>query len=98
MSQTKTIDKAENKVKRPKKYSVIFHNDDYTPASFVVEILQKVFHKTKEEAEFIAFETHKKGIGVAGSYTHEIAETKVSEVTNIVKLTDYPLLVTMEKE
>jgi len=98
MSQTKTIDKSEFKLKRPKKYVVLFHNDDYTPATFVVELLQKVFHKTREEAEFIASETHKKGIGSAGSYTYEIAETKLLEVTNIIKLTEHPLLVTIKEE
>ena len=72
-------------------------NDDFTPMDFVVAILMKVFKKSVDEAEQLMMEVHKKGKGVAGVYTFEIAETKVSQVMNAAKRAQHPLQCTLEK-
>lgn len=92
------IDREDTSLKPPKKWSVLFHNDDYTPFEFVEMLLMKVFRKTKNEAQMIAKSIHEKGAGVAGIYTHCIAETKVIQCYNFLKETEYPLLVTKEPE
>ena len=76
------VTETQKKVKRPPLYKVLLHNDDYTTKEFVVQILQYVFHKEQTEAVQIMLHVHKKGIGVAGVYTYEIAETKVAQVNS----------------
>jgi len=97
---TQTIDRPseKRKLKRPKKYNIIFHNDDYTPFEFVEELLMKVFRRTESESAAIAKEVDKTGKGLAGTYTFEIAETKLAKANLLIKETDYPLLLTMEQE
>ncbi|NCC24514.1 MAG: ATP-dependent Clp protease adaptor ClpS [Deltaproteobacteria bacterium] len=73
------------------------HNDDYTTMDFVVEVLNKVFHKTPAEAETIMMAIHSKGIGVCGIYTAEVAETRVAQVRRMAKGRGFPLLCTMEE-
>jgi ATP-dependent Clp protease adaptor protein ClpS len=73
------------------------HNDDYTTKEFVVQVLQYVFKKEQTEAVQIMLHVHKKGIGVAGVYTYEIAETKVGLVENLARQHEYPLKCTMEE-
>jgi ATP-dependent Clp protease adaptor protein ClpS len=88
----------KNRVKRPKKYKVLLHNDDYTTMEFVIYVLQKVFGKTFDEAQEIMMQVHMKGSGVCGIYTFEIAETKVSKVEGLAKDNGHPLMCTMEQE
>ncbi len=85
-------------VKFPKKYKVFILNDDYTSMDFVVDILMSVFHKSYEEAEAIMLEVHKKNQGLCGVYSHEIAETKVMQVTKKAKDGGFPLKAIMEEE
>lgn len=91
------VTETKKKVKRPPLYKVLLHNDDYTTKEFVVQILQYVFHREQTEAVQIMLHVHKKGIGVAGVYTYEIAETKVELVENLAKQYEYPLKCTMEE-
>lgn len=93
---TSTIIK--NKVELPKKYKVLLHNDDYTTMEFVIFILQGVFHKTIDEAERIMLEVHKKGIGICGVYTFEIAESKAQKVERLAREYSHPLICTIESE
>jgi ATP-dependent Clp protease adaptor protein ClpS len=84
--------------REPSMYRVLLHNDDYTTMEFVVEILMFVFSKTPESAAKIMMNVHRKGIGVCGVYTHEIAETKVDTVHNLARESGYPLRCSMEQE
>lgn len=79
-------------------FRVLLHNDDYTTMEFVVDVLMAIFKKTVEEATQIMLNVHKKGIGVCGVYTREIAETKVEAVIRLAHENGYPLRCTMEKE
>lgn len=88
----------EKKLKRPRMYRVIIHNDDYTPMDFVVRLLETVFHRNESEATAIMLHVHNHGSGVAGVYTHEIAETKVAQVHLLARKSDHPLMASMEPE
>lgn len=86
----------EKKVKQPKLYKVLIHNDDYTTMEFVVLVLGSVFHMDESAAVQVMLHVHRKGVGVAGVYSYEIAETKVHKVTELARTSDYPLRCSME--
>jgi ATP-dependent Clp protease adaptor protein ClpS len=92
------ITEGKQEVKKPPLYKVLLHNDDYTTMDFVVFILESVFHHTPEDANRIMWNVHRQGIGVAGVYTCEVAESKVSKVETLAREYEYPLLCTMEEE
>src|SRR4030066_1066215 len=73
------VQEARPQLKKPQLYKVILLNDDYTPMEFVVRVLERYFHKTREEATRIMLQVHQKGVGVCGVYTREVAETKVRQ-------------------
>jgi len=87
----------ERKLKKPKVYKVLLHNDDYTTMEFVVFILQGIFRRTEAEATEIMLHVHRNGTGVAGVYTQEIAETRVAQVGALARQHEFPLLCTMEE-
>ncbi|MBF6567263.1 MAG: ATP-dependent Clp protease adapter ClpS [Candidatus Binataceae bacterium] len=87
----------QSKTKRPPLYRVILLNDDYTPMEFVVDVLKMVFHKTHAEATRIMLHVHQNGMGVAGVYPFEIAETRVRTVEELARQHEYPLKCVMEK-
>lgn len=87
----------KQKVKEPPFYKVLLHNDDYTSMEFVVLLLEKVFNKSTPEATRIMLNVHQQGIGVAGVYSKEIAETKVAIVHDLAQKNEYPLRCSMEK-
>lgn len=80
----------------PPMYRVVLHNDDYTTMEFVIHILKTIFHKSEQESERIMLDVHKKGRGVCGIYTREIAQTKVEQVKTLAKQNQFPLLATYE--
>lgn len=84
--------------KEPRLFRVLLLNDDYTTMDFVVSVLENVFHKTAVEAAQIMLNVHKNGIGLAGIYTREIAETKVALVLELAVRNGFPLKCRMEKE
>ena len=90
--------KTKKKLDRPKLYKVLLHNDDYTTMEFVVAILREVFHHNEVDATRIMLHVHQNGIGVAGVYTYEIAETRVQKTLALAKENQYPLMCTMEPE
>jgi ATP-dependent Clp protease adaptor protein ClpS len=83
--------KERARTKKPPMYKVLLHNDDYTTKEFVVMILQSIFNKSEAEAVRIMMHVHNNGIGVAGIYTHEVAETKVVKTMNLAQAHEYPL-------
>jgi ATP-dependent Clp protease adaptor protein ClpS len=93
-----TLTRSKEKLKKPPLYKVLLHNDDYTTQDFVVYVLTTVFHKTIEEAITIMLKVHMEGLGVAGIYSYEIAETKAEKVISLARENEYPLLATVEEE
>lgn len=86
------------KFKRPPRYRVLLHNDDYTTMEFVIYILKNIFSKTTNEAQEIMLRVHNEGRGQCGVYTHEVAESKMKKVSLEAKQNGHPLLCTMEPE
>ena len=91
-----TLDKP--KVQKPRKFCVVFHNDDYTTQEFVVEVLVQFFHKTEEQAMTIMMAVHNKGKAVVGIYPKDVAETKVDVVIAYARKNSMPLVATAEPE
>ena len=92
-----TRTRTEKKVKQPPLYRVLLHNDDYTTMEFVVHVLQSVFNHEEAQATAIMLHVHRKGIGVAGVYTHEVAETKVEQVHGLAREHEFPLRCSVEE-
>lgn len=86
------------KLKRPKLYKVLLHNDDFTTMEFVVLILEQVFGHSETSATAIMLHIHRHGVGVGGIYPFSVAEAKVAEVLAAAEKAEYPLLCTMEPE
>ena len=86
------------KTKRPPLYKVMLLNDDFTPMEFVVLVLERFFSKNPTQAFEIMLTVHKKGLAMVGIFSHEIAETKVSQVMDFSRRHQHPLQCTMEKE
>lgn len=97
--ETGVVTKQKNKVKikKPKYYKVIMHNDDYTTMEFVIKILIKVFNKSFIDAEKIMIDVHKKGRGIAGIYSYDIAVTKVATAMSMAKSEGFPFKLTTEE-
>ncbi len=83
--------------RKPSKFAVVLHNDDYTPMDFVVFVLQEIFHHPFERAERIMLSVHNDGMGVAGIYHYEIAEQKAYDTADEAQQHQYPLKVTIEE-
>ena len=91
-----TRTRTEKKLERPKLYRVLLHNDDYTTREFVVWILEVVFHRSEVESVQIMLHVHNNGVGVAGVYTFEVAETKVTKTMHLAKAQQFPLQLSIE--
>jgi ATP-dependent Clp protease adaptor protein ClpS len=95
---TRTRTKTERKLRKPPRYKVLLHNDDYTTREFVVEVLKGVFHRPEPEAVQIMLHVHQNGVGVAGVYTYEVAEVKVRTVESLARQREFPLMLSIEPE
>ena len=84
-------------LKKPPLYKVLLHNDDFTTMEFVVYVLQTVFQRSESDAIHIMLKVHQEGVGVAGIYTYEVAETKAAKVIDLAQANEYPLLCTVEE-
>jgi len=91
------VAESSEKVEEPPLFKVLLHNDDYTTMEFVVWVLQSVFFMPEEQAVQVMLNVHVSGVGVAGIYTHEVAEMKVDKTTSLAREHEFPLLCTMEK-
>jgi ATP-dependent Clp protease adaptor protein ClpS len=90
--------KQRPKTDRPPRFKVLLYNDDYTPMEFVVQVLEKVFGKSPSAATQIMLQIHRSGMGVAGVYVLEVAETKSATVLRMAEERGYPLRSGVEKE
>ncbi|MEH3107990.1 MAG: ATP-dependent Clp protease adapter ClpS [Sphingomonas fennica] len=89
--------RTRTRTKQPQPYRVLMLNDDYTPMEFVVLCLQRFFRMGLEDATRVMLHVHQKGVGVCGTFTYEVAETKVSQVIEFARANQHPLQCTMEK-
>lgn len=91
-------EKNKIKIKKPKLYKVIMHNDDFTTMEFVVDVLVNIFNKKIEEASKIMIDVHKKGSGIAGIFPYDIAVSKASTAMTIAKEQGFPFKLSVEEE
>lgn len=96
--QTGILLKPRPKTKKPSMYKVLLLNDDYTPMEFVVHVLERFFNKNRQESTDIMLHVHRRGVGLCGIFTYEVAETKVAQVMDFARANEQPLQCTMEKE
>jgi ATP-dependent Clp protease adaptor protein ClpS len=89
--------KSDQEIRGPKMYQVILLNDDYTTMDFVVEVLISIFHKPAADATRIMFDVHKKGRGICGVYTYDIAATRVVRVHKLALKRQFPLKCSLEE-
>lgn len=85
------------KTKPPQLYKVILFNDDYTTMEFVIGVLQRFFAMNFEQAQRVMLKVHNEGSAVCGIYTRDVAETKITQVTEFAKQHEHPLRCTMEE-
>jgi len=90
------VERSKPKLKRPPMYQVLLNNDDYTPMEFVILVLEKFFNKDRAAATRIMLAVHHEGHAVCGSYTRDVAETKVAQVNDFSRANEHPLLCTLE--
>ncbi|WP_374709058.1 ATP-dependent Clp protease adapter ClpS [Asaia bogorensis] len=96
-SHISVVIQARPETRRPAMYKVLMLNDDYTPMEFVVHVLERFFSKSREEATNIMLNVHKKGVGVCGVFTFEVAESKVTQVMDLARQNQHPLQCMIEK-
>ena len=99
---TRTVENVESqtgntRLKPPPLYKVKLLNDDFTPMDFVVEVLEKFFNKTREQATKLMLQVHNEGSAVCGVYPLDLAETKVRQVTTLARDNQHPLQCVIER-
>lgn len=97
-TDVKLDEKIKQKIEEPKRWKVIFLNDDHTPMDFVIGVLTEIFKHSQETAKEITIAIHTEGSGIAGVYSFEIAEVKAVEATNLARSNGFPLQIKMEEE
>jgi ATP-dependent Clp protease adaptor protein ClpS len=95
---TGVVIETKARTKKPSLYKVLMLNDDYTPMEFVVHVLERYFSMQREEATRIMLHVHRRGVGLCGVFTYEIAETKVTQVVDYARKHQHPLQCTLERE
>lgn len=97
-TEIKMDEKITVSVQAPKLWKVLLLNDNQTPMEFVIELLTGIFKHSEEVAKNLTLEIHNTGSAVAGVFTHEIAETKGIEATQLARANGFPLQITLEQE
>ena len=88
----------ERQLKKPRKYKVLLHNDDFTTMEFVVYVLRTIFQHSETKAMHIMLHVHHNGVGVAGVYPYQIAETRVNQVESLARQQEFPLRCSLEED
>ncbi len=91
-------EKQKLSVAEPSLFEVVLINDDFTPMDFVVMILEKFFNKSSNEANEVMLQTHNQGEGHCGSFTRDVAETKMTQVIDSARKNGYPLKCILQKK
>jgi ATP-dependent Clp protease adaptor protein ClpS len=91
------VQAAKPRLSQPPKFAVVLLNDDYTTMEFVIEVLTRFFGKGEKEAYDVMMKVHRDGKGIAGLYSHEIAETKCAQVHELAKERGHPLKCVVEE-
>lgn len=91
------LDEEATRTKPPPLYKVMLLNDDFTPMEFVVNVLERFFHKDRERATQIMLQVHREGAGVCGVFTRDVAATKVEQVLSYARQHQHPLQCVMEE-
>lgn len=95
---TQVVTKKKSRTQQPRLYRVVLHNDDFTTMEFVIEMLTTIFHKGPTVAYDLMMQVHQAGACIAGVYTREVAETKVGQVEQRARASEFPFLATMEPD
>ena len=95
-ASTSTIQKTRVKAKEPKRYKVIMHNDDFTSMEFVIFVLMNIFNKNEMEANDLMMKVHKGGSAIVGTYSYDIAKSKMEKTTALARQEGFPFKVTIE--
>ena len=90
-------EKTKTRVREPRRYHVIMHNDDFTSMDFVVSLLQQIFHKEEPEAVRLMYMVHRSGKAVVGSYPYDIAVTKAQAGMSMARAQGFPFRLTVEE-
>ncbi|HET97105.1 MAG TPA: ATP-dependent Clp protease adapter ClpS [Desulfurivibrio alkaliphilus] len=93
-----TVVRERQELRRPPLYKVLLHNDDYTTMDFVVMVLTMIFHHPQESANRVMMQVHREGVGVAGIFPRDVAETKIAMVHGLARKHEYPLKCSIERE
>lgn len=94
---TRILEKPQKREKTEDLWKVVLHNDDYTPMDFVVDVLEQIFDKSPAEAYRVMMKVHVEGRGIAGVFSHEVAETKAQATIDNARRSGYPLLASVEE-
>ena len=81
----------------PPMYKVVLLNDDFTPMDFVVIVLERFFYMGREQATQVMLKIHTEGRGICGTFTRDVAATKVSQVRDYARTHEHPLQCVMEE-
>ncbi len=96
-TQSNVKDRTSERVKEPKQYKVIMHNDDFTTMEFVVDVLVRIFHKDQLTAEMLMLDVHRKGMAVIGRFPYDIAQSKTNKAMEAARAKGYPFKMTVEE-
>ena len=87
----------QSRTKPPPMYMVLLLNDDFTPMDFVVVVLEKFFGLSREQSTQVMLKVHREGKGACGVYPHDVAATKVEQVSAYARRHQHPLACVMEE-
>lgn len=85
------------RLREPRRWAVIFWNDDFTTMDFVVQVLTEVFLKPAQEAEMLMMKVHEEGQAIVGTYSYDIAASRATDATKMAREAGFPLRITYEE-